>query len=265
MADLTKSLTRLRSDFSTTHPKRLKDSDGWIGDPRHQQSPSAHNPDDTPGSRPESEDTDSTPEVRGLDVDKDLDGPGTPQAVMRGLLDEIIRTAADARRLNYMIFARKIAVRSEGWIWRQYVGDSTHDEHAHFSGNPAYDHDDSPWTSVRGGGIFMDWNDKIGGQTGNDGRTFADVARDYAKLREWAIAPSGTKGLPWVPAAGSPLRQLEQIPEVLQSMETLEREQGAIVTKLDKLAEQVSLVLDAVTKPVPPGESPKVPIPAPKK
>lgn len=153
MVVLAPSLVRLRADYNAAFPRRRRDSDGWIGDRRHQLSPSAHNPDDTPGSRPESEDADSIAEVRGLDVDKDLLPPAGSQVTMQETLDRIIRTERDRRRLKYVIFKRRVVSANAGWFkangdinWRPYSGDNTHDEHAHFSGNPLYDNDNAPWS-----------------------------------------------------------------------------------------------------------------------
>jgi hypothetical protein len=155
MAILAPSLARLRSDFNVAFPNRDKTTDGWIGDARHRESTSDHNPDDTPGSRSATTDADNVAEVRGLDLDKDLRDPrGT---TLQAVVDRIIRTERDRRRLRYVIFRRRIASRNAGWFkadgsinWQPYSGDNTHDEHAHFSGDPAYDNDNAPWASVQG-------------------------------------------------------------------------------------------------------------------
>ncbi len=144
MAVLTTALTRLRSDFDTRFPRRDKASDGWIGDAAHQASTSGHNPDDTPGSKAEYSDADAKAEVRAVDIDKDLKDTVSMQQVV----DAILRTPTDRRRLKYVIFNRRIWSASNGWAPRAYTGSNPHDQHAHFSGDPAYDEDGQPWSSV---------------------------------------------------------------------------------------------------------------------
>jgi hypothetical protein len=143
----TLALDRLWRDFSTAFPRRDTSSDGWIGDEAHQDRVSGHNPDDTPGARPEYEDADSIPEVRAIDVDVDLRGPAT----MAQVIERILETPADARRLKYVIHAGRIASKSSGWAWRPYSGSNPHDKHGHFSGDPAYDDDDRPWSVAQMG------------------------------------------------------------------------------------------------------------------
>jgi hypothetical protein len=145
LAVLTKSLARLRSDFNTRFPKRDKASDGWIGDAAHQKSVSGHNPDDTPGSKAEYSDPDNKAEVRAIDVDKDFNESG---ASMQGIVDAVLATPEDRKRLKYIIFNKRIWSASNGWKPKAYTGSNPHDKHAHFSGHPDYDEDDRPWKSV---------------------------------------------------------------------------------------------------------------------
>lgn len=146
MAVLTKSLTRLRSDFDRRFPSRYKHSDGWIGDAAHAQNKSGHNPDDTSGSKPEYTDPDSKAEVRAIDVDKDLnDSRGV---TMQQCADALISNERDRKRLAYVIFNRKIASQSNGWRWETYTGSNPHTEHLHASGDPDYDEDDAEFTSI---------------------------------------------------------------------------------------------------------------------
>lgn len=146
MAVLTKSLTRLRSDFNVRFPSRLTTSDGWIGDYEHQQGKSGHNPDDTAGSQPEYTDPDSKAEVRAIDVDKDL--RASDGTTMQQVCDAIRGNERDRKRLAYMIYNRRIASQSSGWAWQTYSGSNPHTEHAHFSGDPDYDEDGAEFTSV---------------------------------------------------------------------------------------------------------------------
>jgi hypothetical protein len=145
LAVLTKSLARLRADFNTRFPTRDKASDGWIGDYRHQQGTSGHNPDDTKGSKAEYSDPDAKAEVRAIDVDKDFRESG---ASMQDIVDAVLRTPADRNRLRYIIFNRRIWSASNGWKASAYHGSNPHDKHAHFSGDPADDENDKPWQSV---------------------------------------------------------------------------------------------------------------------
>lgn len=130
--ELTVGLQHLRAQVDAAFPNRDKTSDGTIGDAAHQASTSGHNPDDTPGSKPEWDgDDDNKPEVRSWDMDSDLRaGEVTAQQVVdhiRGLpkLDTVLR---------YMIYNRKIYEASNGWNPRAYTGPSPHTEHIHFSG-----------------------------------------------------------------------------------------------------------------------------------
>lgn len=142
---LTPSLVKLRDALNTRCPGRDKASDGWIGDKAHQQSTSGHNPDDTPGVKAEYSDADSKPEVRAIDVDADLRCGGlTMLQVIRAILD----SPSTLKRLRYIIYNRVIWSRTTNWQPRAYTGSSPHTEHAHFSGDPLDDDNESPWTVV---------------------------------------------------------------------------------------------------------------------
>jgi hypothetical protein len=141
-AVLTVALTRLRSDFNEAFPARDKGSDGWIGDTAHQESTSGHNPDDTSGVSAEYSDSDSKAEVRAIDVDKDLKSTVT----MQDVIDRVLATANDLKRLKYIIFNRYQWSKSNGWKRTDYYGSNPHDKHGHFSGDPAYDEDGSQWS-----------------------------------------------------------------------------------------------------------------------
>jgi len=140
---LTKALARLRADFDTAFPGRDHRSDGWIGDDAHQEHTSGHNPDDTPGSKSEYTDSDSIAEVRAIDVDDDL---GNTQHTMQDVVDRILATPADTDRLMYVIYNRTEYSRSNDFRPEPYHGESPHEEHAHFSGDPAQDDNDAPWS-----------------------------------------------------------------------------------------------------------------------
>jgi hypothetical protein len=136
----------LRAAINTIAPTRDKASDGSIGDQAHASGVSGHNPDDTPGTTAERQDADSIPEVRAIDVDKDLRQGST--ITMLKIIQAILASPAERNRLIYIIFNRVIWSASNGWQPREYNGPNPHTEHAHFSGNPAADTNGSPWPSV---------------------------------------------------------------------------------------------------------------------
>jgi hypothetical protein len=126
-------------------PERSRGTDGTIGDPDHQDSPSGHNPDDTPGSKPERTDADSKPEVRAADASSSL---GDPRHGMQAVVDAIVRTPADRSRLIYIIFNGSIWRAAGGWRKELYGGSDKHRTHVHLSGHPDADDDGAPWTSI---------------------------------------------------------------------------------------------------------------------
>lgn len=129
---LTAGLDNLRRQVNARWPGRDKASDGTIGDAAHQAEVSGHNPDDTPGSRPEWDgDPDTMPEVRAWDMDSDLREPGTTAQMV---VDHIRGLPGVSNVLRYMIYASKIYQASNGWAAETYTGPSKHDEHIHFSG-----------------------------------------------------------------------------------------------------------------------------------
>jgi hypothetical protein len=126
-------------------PGRNRGTDGTIGDPDHQDSPSGHNPDDTPGSKPERTDADSKPEVRAADASSSL---GDPRHGMQAVVDAILRTPRDRDRLIYIIFNGSIWRAASGWRRETYTGSDKHRTHVHLSGHPDADDDGAPWTSI---------------------------------------------------------------------------------------------------------------------
>lgn len=143
-AVLTVALTALRTGFNIAFPDRDKGSDGWIGDTAHQQNTSGHNPDDTSGVSAEYSDSDSKAEVRAIDVDKDF--KSSAGVSMQDVIDRILATPNDTRRLKYIIFNRTQWSKSNDWRPTNYTGSNPHDKHGHFSGDPGYDEDGSPWS-----------------------------------------------------------------------------------------------------------------------
>lgn len=128
---LTLGLQNLRRQINDWAPDRDHTSDGTIGDAAHAaESASGHNPDDTPGSRPEwNSDPDSTPEVRAFDCDTDFRNGATAQQ----LVDHIL-SLKPTSVLRYLIYNRRIYKASNGWKGEAYDGPSQHTEHVHFSG-----------------------------------------------------------------------------------------------------------------------------------
>lgn len=196
---LTRALAALRDGFDQLSPGRDRASDGWIGDTRHQQYKSGHNPDDTAGSLAEYTDADSTPEVRAVDVDADLNHP---TVTMSAAIARILATPADRARLRYVIWQRRIASASSGWAWRAYDGDSPHTEHAHFSGNPDHDDDGRPWSVATMGDDDMPTATEIASAVWNhQGDDPVDRSthrmRDYLRFAEYnmrqQIAPALSK------------------------------------------------------------------------
>lgn len=151
---LTLALASLRQGFNIAFPLRDKESDGWIGDPAHQAEVSGHNPDDTPGVKAEFSDVDTIPEVRAIDVDADL---RNNEASMMDVIALILRTPRDTKRLRYIIHNETVWSKSEGWLPRKYNGVNPHRTHAHFSGDPLYDNDGTPWSvQTMGDGMYTE-------------------------------------------------------------------------------------------------------------
>lgn len=123
-------LQRLRADVDALCPGRDRSSDGWIGDPAHQQRSSDHNDDEV--GRVPIRDADTTPEVHALDLDVNLRTPGlTMEMIVQHVLARC-RSGAE-RRLRYVIYNRRIWELANGWRQRVYAGDNPHTGHAHFS------------------------------------------------------------------------------------------------------------------------------------
>lgn len=113
-----------------------------IGDRAHQLSPSGHNEDDTPGSRPEQEDPDTKPEHRAIDV---MIGPAFTVAEAWALVNALISIPANRARLLYVIFQRKIWRAKNGFREEHYSGSDPHTSHPHVSGDYHDDENTTPW------------------------------------------------------------------------------------------------------------------------
>lgn len=224
MAVLTASLTRLRSDFNTRFPGRDKASDGWIGDQAHQGGSSGHNPDESGNS--EYEDSDSKDEVRAIDVDKDLRDSGG--ITMQQCCDAIRSNPDDRKRIEYIIFNRRICSQSSGWAWQNYSGSNPHDQHAHFSGDPGYDEDDSPFQSILNIGRENDMTPEemddwwISRYTATSGKAL--TVRNYLRALGFGVyvggpLPDGMNGLGIARATYDYVKALaDRAPEVSQDV-----------------------------------------------
>lgn len=109
------ALIKLRHQIDDRWPERDKSSDGTIGDRKHADRRSDHNPD-------------FYGIVRALDITNDPSG-GCDAAK----LAEALRLSRDPR-IKYVIFNKRIFSSTvQPWIWRPYNGDSPHSKHVHIS------------------------------------------------------------------------------------------------------------------------------------
>ena len=115
---LSKALIQLREQADDAYPDRKRDSDGTIGDARHQTRKSDHNPDPDSGY------------VRAIDLDADFDKSSSTAAYVA---DQIRIAAKSDKRIAYVIFNRKIASARSLWKWRKYTGVNPHTKHIHIS------------------------------------------------------------------------------------------------------------------------------------
>ena len=133
-----KSLDQLLAQLNTQFPNRSKDSDGSIGDARHQaESSSDHNPWVHDGG---------TGVVTARDFTHDPAHGLNSEALANALL------ASRDERLKYVISNKKIASGSgqsyPAWQWRPYNGTNAHNHHVHVSVKSDKTHYDDarPWT-----------------------------------------------------------------------------------------------------------------------
>lgn len=135
---LTRGLQNLLDQFNAAFPDRDHTSDGTIGDAAHQAETSGHNPDDTPGSKPEWDgDPDHDPEVRAEDLDSDLRVPaslGHPAVTMQMVVDHLRALPGLNTVIRYMIYNRTMYHERDGFAPTSYTGASAHTEHLHVSG-----------------------------------------------------------------------------------------------------------------------------------
>ncbi len=130
---LVPALKELREQVNFVAPNRDKDSDGIIGDYRHSQSTSSHNPDDTAQDNAEwDSDSDSRQEVRALDLDVDFRQPGI---TARRLVDHLRHYAKAGVFwwIRYIIYDNTMYHRRNGFAPSAYNGSNPHDKHVHIN------------------------------------------------------------------------------------------------------------------------------------
>lgn len=118
-----------------------------IGDAAHKLSPSGHNEDDTPGSKPELEDADRNPEHRAIDI---MLGSSFTRASADSLVAALLADPSARSRMYYIIWNGYEWSRSSGWVKKKYYGSDQHTDHVHVSGWAADDENAAGWPAVNG-------------------------------------------------------------------------------------------------------------------
>jgi hypothetical protein len=117
---------QLRDQVDTWFPDRCtKSPEGWLGDSRHANRKSSHNPNEF-GT------------VRGLDLNSRLD---SSDSLAPYLADQIRIAAKSDSRISYVIYNGRICSKILNWKWRTYKGINPHKKHIHISFNPSGDKD----------------------------------------------------------------------------------------------------------------------------
>jgi len=117
---LSKAAAQLRQQIDDSYSSRLRGSDGWIADLRHQ---SAGKSDHIPDAK-------SKFVVRAIDIDARLsDNKGDSVY----LANQLRLYAKDYGRISYVIHKGMIASPILNYKWRKYRGFSPHDHHIHCS------------------------------------------------------------------------------------------------------------------------------------
>lgn len=128
-----RSLDALLADVNKFAPHRRKDSDGSIGDERHQhEKTSDHNPYII---------------LNGVGIVRARDFTHAPETGFDSYaFAEMLRINRD-NRIRYIISNKKIASGAGGpspWVWRPYHGSNAHDHHCHVSVAEDVAHFDDP-------------------------------------------------------------------------------------------------------------------------
>ena len=126
---LSKAAAQLREQIDDSYGDRSRKSDGTLGDLRHQNRKSDHNPDQNGW-------------VRAIDITADL-GVGLDETA--DLVNEIRKYAkrSKKKRIAYIIYRGRIASPILGWRWRKYRGSNPHNAHFHISFTTLGDMDSS--------------------------------------------------------------------------------------------------------------------------
>ena len=127
---LCKAGVQLRNQIDDCYGERDRRSDGWIGDAKHTNTKSDHNP--------------ALPDlvVRALDVDSDLSSHKSESIYLANQI-RLYAKRAKPKRIAYVIHAGKIASPILNWRWRKYKGSNSHHSHIHISFTPKGDKDGS--------------------------------------------------------------------------------------------------------------------------
>ena len=117
---LSKAAAQLREQIDDSYPSRLRGSDGWIADLRHQQA----------GKSDHIPDAKSKFVVRAIDIDARLSDNKGDSAY---LADQIRQYAKSNGRISYVIHLGMIASPIMNYKWRRYRGFNKHNHHVHIS------------------------------------------------------------------------------------------------------------------------------------
>lgn len=117
-----------------------------VGDEAHKTRPSAHNEDDTRGSKPNQEDSDTKPEHRAIDV---MVGKAFTKADGDALVGHLLKYHKG--RLNGIIWYGKQWWRSTGFKEQPRTTDQ-HKDHVHIEGVASDDDNAASWFSGGSGG-----------------------------------------------------------------------------------------------------------------
>lgn len=133
------NLQKLTNQLKVTYPGVIIYG---IGDAAHKKTANDHNEDDTAGVATSQYDSDSKQEHRAIDI---MLGPKFSSASANKVVQALVKSPANQKRLLYVIFNRQIWSRDSGWQPRTQLGDP-HTDHIHVSGLAADDDDIAGWT-----------------------------------------------------------------------------------------------------------------------